>query len=44
MDVNRLLIFRLSIFFIVLFFVFKKLINVTEIALGDDDLFVRCYA
>jgi len=44
MDVNPLLILRLSNFIIVLVFVFQKSIIVTEIALGDDDLFARRYA
>jgi len=43
-DVKQLLIFRLSNFFIVLIFVFQKLIIVTEIVLGDDTQFARCYA
>jgi len=43
-DVNRLLIFRLSNFFIVLVFIFQKSIIVTEIALGNAAQFPRRYA
>jgi len=43
-DVNRLLIFRLLNFFIVLVFFFRKSIIATEIALGSDDQFARHYA
>jgi len=37
---NDYRIFNYPFFYIVLIFVFQKLIIVTEIALGDDDQFV----